>query len=436
MHDIYSQGSSEVDWNALAPVLEDAIDRLGENDRAAILLRFTERRSFPEIGVVLRLTEDAARKRVDRALDKLRAFLARRGLVSSSTALGFALASHTVVAAPPGLAALVAGTATAAAAASGPAAFGFLYLMSTTKFVAVAAVALVFAIGTSSYQVFALQRAEAAHQTLNANYAALFAERRDSERRAQLAADEVGRLNKAFQEERAAQEAEAAQIRRAAAEANAAKDAAAWDPVAQGDAFMARHPEVKQALLDRTRASLNFRYGPLFKTLELNPAQMEQLQALQLEMSGAFGPPLGENGEVLLLRSGMGVKSDEVTRVLRAILGEEGFRKYVDYERLSSGRMFTEQIAGALSFTDRPLTTSQADELTKVIASSQTAKNASQARRFDWDAIMAKAGGILEPSQLTALDGMRAQDEFQQAFNGFRASQAAPAASERNATAK
>jgi len=132
MHDALSKGPAEADWNQLAPVIEEAVDQLGESDRVAVLLRCIEQRTFGEIGAVLRLSEDAARKRVDRALEKLRVILGRSGVNSSAAALAGALTTHAVTAAPPGLATTVTGTAIAGALAPGSA-LSFLAFMSMTK---------------------------------------------------------------------------------------------------------------------------------------------------------------------------------------------------------------------------------------------------------------------------------------------------------------
>src|SRR6266487_1677810 len=62
----------EPDWERLRPVLEDAMHELGEKDRFAVLLRFFQNKSLKEVGAALDLTENAARMRVERALEKLR----------------------------------------------------------------------------------------------------------------------------------------------------------------------------------------------------------------------------------------------------------------------------------------------------------------------------------------------------------------------------
>ena len=69
------------------------MQKLAERDRMALLCRFFEGRSYAQIAAGLSLTEDAARMRVERALEKLRALLARRGLTSTRAALGLMLTS-------------------------------------------------------------------------------------------------------------------------------------------------------------------------------------------------------------------------------------------------------------------------------------------------------------------------------------------------------
>ncbi len=141
MQEIFSspQPGSDADWQKLAPVLDQAIGELGERDRDAVVLRFFEGRPFAEIGATLRLTEDAARMRVERALEKLRAGLDRRGINSTAAALGVALANQAAATAPAGVAASVAGAALAGAAGSGGAWLA-IFTMSKIKLGIVSAI--------------------------------------------------------------------------------------------------------------------------------------------------------------------------------------------------------------------------------------------------------------------------------------------------------
>jgi RNA polymerase sigma factor (sigma-70 family) len=87
-------------WTQIAPLLDDAISKLGEKDRNAILLRYFENKSAREMADVLRVDEPAAQKRVTRAVEKLRAFFAKRGVALSAAAIAGAVSAHSVQAAP------------------------------------------------------------------------------------------------------------------------------------------------------------------------------------------------------------------------------------------------------------------------------------------------------------------------------------------------
>ena len=91
-------------WAQLAPLLDDALAKLGETDRTALVLRFFENKTAREIAGALRMEEAAAQKRVARALEKLRATFVKRGVALTATAIAGAVAANSVQAAPAGLA--------------------------------------------------------------------------------------------------------------------------------------------------------------------------------------------------------------------------------------------------------------------------------------------------------------------------------------------
>jgi RNA polymerase sigma factor (sigma-70 family) len=140
-------------WEKLRPVIDEAMDALNERDREAVLLRFFEGKPLAEVGAQLTVSENAARMRVDRALEKLRAALAGRGVTSTGAALGVALANQATTAAPVGLAASVTGAALSSAATTsgGVAAVKILSFMSTTKIAA--GVAGIVAIAAATFAV-------------------------------------------------------------------------------------------------------------------------------------------------------------------------------------------------------------------------------------------------------------------------------------------
>lgn len=141
-------------WRELAPLLDEAVAKLSKTDREAILLRFYRQLPYAEMASALAIGEDAARKRVDRAVERLRGTLGRRGVTSAAGAAALAalLWSNTSsVAAPPGLV----GTATTLAfatpaTAASPAAAGANAVstgMTLSKFKITATFSILTAVG-------------------------------------------------------------------------------------------------------------------------------------------------------------------------------------------------------------------------------------------------------------------------------------------------
>jgi RNA polymerase sigma factor (sigma-70 family) len=144
-----SEGAPAPDWERIKPMLDGAIDELPEPDRAAVVLRFLEHREFSEIGLALKVSTDAARMRTERALEKLRALLARRGVTSTASVLGAIVANQPLVSAPAGIETALA-SASLSGSATGIGLFTSLASTMTTKIAATAIISgfLAFGIGT------------------------------------------------------------------------------------------------------------------------------------------------------------------------------------------------------------------------------------------------------------------------------------------------
>ena len=133
MSELLRNPAPEPAWDDLLPVLDEAMHKLGEKDRVAVLLRYFKNKSLKEVGTMLGLSENAARMRVERALEKLRAQLARKGVTSTATALALALTGNAATAAPTAfVSTLTSGSFASAAAASGTT-LTLLKLMTATK---------------------------------------------------------------------------------------------------------------------------------------------------------------------------------------------------------------------------------------------------------------------------------------------------------------
>jgi len=105
-------------WARVAPVVDESLAQLGESLRLAVVLRFFERRSMRDVAGRLGISEDAARQRVCRGLEKLRQALSRRSVVVPAAALAALLSARAVHAAPAGVAPTLASAASVASMAS------------------------------------------------------------------------------------------------------------------------------------------------------------------------------------------------------------------------------------------------------------------------------------------------------------------------------
>ena len=99
------------EWTHIEPLLDDAMAALDETDRSAILLRYFENKSFREVGQTLGTSDDAAQKRVGRAVERLREFFTKRNVTVGAGGLAVLISANAVQAAPVGLAATISAAA-------------------------------------------------------------------------------------------------------------------------------------------------------------------------------------------------------------------------------------------------------------------------------------------------------------------------------------
>ncbi len=112
--------ADEFNWEQIAPHLDEAMAKLGGKDRDAVLLRYFENKTFAEVGAAFGTNEDAARKRITRAVEKLRNYFSKRGVTLTAAILAGAVSANSIQAAPVALAK----TVTAVALVKGAAASG------------------------------------------------------------------------------------------------------------------------------------------------------------------------------------------------------------------------------------------------------------------------------------------------------------------------
>jgi len=141
------------DWAHIEPLLDEAMHALDDTDRTAVLLRYFENKSLREVGQALGTSDDAAQKRVSRAVERLREFFAKRGVTIGASGLVVVISANAVQAAPVGLAATI---STAAALAgitvvTSATATAVKAIAMTTLHKAIIGTAVIVAVGLGIY---------------------------------------------------------------------------------------------------------------------------------------------------------------------------------------------------------------------------------------------------------------------------------------------
>lgn len=368
------------DWGRIRPVLDDAMRELGEHDREAVLLRFFARRPFAEIGAALNLSEDAARMRVARALDKLHALLAKRGITSTSAALGVALTNEVAIAAPAGLAASVSSAALTGAAAAGVGSLAAaLYLMSASKvtlsIAAAGALAVGFAVhqsGQASAAAMEVERARDGYAAVRARVATLAAELKTAEQQKPEREAALARI--------AAEKAAAVTAARARqmAEEDRKKQAAALQQ------FLGSDPELLK--LRHEAAAAEYRSNFAWRAQVMGGKDA-------VEEGARKSADLAERNDV---RKQAGLEAEVAT-------GGPGPRN-------PDARRNSFAFASYQYHLDEPYSREQAARLESVLVDAQVSRepNLDQYSKFDWDKVVTGASSFLSPSQLEVLRAFQA----------------------------
>ncbi len=151
-------------WDEVSPLLDDAVGKLGRKDREVVLLRFYQQKALAEVGRELGISEDAAQKRVERAVGKLREKLAGKGVEVEAGSLGAMVLAHAVEGGPAGLVEKVmagigsgAGNGTAGLIAKGAEKMMVMAKVKVTAVVCMAAIAVAGIAAAAGISVVATQ---------------------------------------------------------------------------------------------------------------------------------------------------------------------------------------------------------------------------------------------------------------------------------------
>ncbi len=412
MNEINADDGAAADWERLRPVLDEALHGLSNADREAILLRYFQNRRLAEVGRRLGLSEDAARMRVDRALNKLQVVLGRRGITSTTTALGVVLANPLLTAAPEGMAASVTNTALAGVAvgagAGSAATAATIFMNAKTTLVAVAAV---LAIGFSLYEFSALRREREAA-------AGAQAELQAARQRAAEADRQMVTLRGEVEAARAAKSLLGFKPTLAGtpAPASTPDPAVTAAPASTGGFYLGSI--TREEARRRNGQSLDTNYAALYRQLNLTPAQREQFKNLMLDCEETsqrlFGKAVAEararnpnfdRAEQYEVFEALNAQTQaEQQAAVRQALGETAAQALQNYQATGPLRFVTKQLAANLFESDAPLLPAQADQLIEIMArNARGPAGKVELVALNVEATVAQASGLLSPVQLAEL---------------------------------
>ena len=160
MQSLLDQPDHDNVWPQLAPHLEAAMSRLAERDRTLLVLRYYENKTGAEAAALLGIREEAARKRTNRALEKLRRFFHQHGVDSTAATIAETISTHSMQAVPAALAKSVTAVAISKGAAASASTLtlmkGALKIMAWTKAktAIVASACVLLAAGTTTVTIY------------------------------------------------------------------------------------------------------------------------------------------------------------------------------------------------------------------------------------------------------------------------------------------
>ena len=406
--------AAEPDWEALRPLIDEVLDSLSKADREILILRYFRNRSFVDLAGLLSLTEDAARMRSMRALERLRAALAGRGIKSTAEALGLVLAQQAVGAAPLGLATRAAEGALAVAKGGVSATATALHLMNAAK----------VAMGVATVALLLASAATAVHEArAHGRTAALLVDAQQRAHAAEVRAQGVSRqLESAEHDEsklKSAVDAAASALEQARLKKEGATDIAA-----AGRDFIARNPDAQGLIIWHENARNAQRYAALFSSLGLARDKQSQFLGLvsqrsDLGLTWFTAPDTG--APAATLGAGPVLSADEIAARMRSLLGDDGYQAYQDFNRLGAAQALVQELAGTLYAGEAPISQSQGNQLVQVLAQSsadyRNGKPLWGTGQIGWDAALSNANSVLTEPQMDALRALRRTTAYEQAVN-------------------
>lgn len=409
-----SEGTT--DWDRLRLVLDDAMAELKDEDREAVLLRYFENHDFRKIGKALGVSDDAAQKRVSRALEKLHAEFARRGVTTTAIALAGALSAHAVTEAPAGLSVALSSSALTAAKA----------IAMTTIHKTIIGVALSAAIGAGFFEAHQNSVLQERVQALEKQNAPTFEQIRQLQRERDSATNQLVQANREIEQLKSGQlTAELLKLRSQVGILRQQLASAKNEAGNPGFFKMLSDPAMRDYIHTMQLSTIRARFGPLFKELKLTAEQTDNMiktmgNLYMTNCDKMYSLPQGTLGSAEIAQ-GFADREAELNKQLLPLIGEAGCKRLREYQDefpggatvdLVNGQLGANQLSDEQSTRLREIVKSEPFDLTRGISG-------------DWDPAfwgtqedienhllkvaesnqrtIQQASGFLTPDQLSAL---------------------------------
>jgi hypothetical protein len=350
MNQLLRDDTPPADWNRLQPVIEDAMHELDDRDRHAVLLRFFQNKTLNEVGAALNLTENAARMRVDRALDKLRGKLARHGITTTATALSAVVAANAVQAAPAGFAATISAAAIAGSAVqTSTLIVATKTIVMTTLQKTIVAAALAAAVGTGIYAIHQGAQLRGQIRSLEEQQAPMTAQIQQLQRERDAATKRAAALT----EELVGAKKNPSEVLKLRGEVGALRQEKA---IAAGQSALNKltaNPEARKALRDQQKMGMSALYSDLAKRLSLTPDQTGQLNDLLadhvMDSIDLITQALHDKDTRGQIDQLFATQDSALRDQLQALIGADGLAQYQDYTKNLLSTVTAAQFAGSLT---------------------------------------------------------------------------------------
>jgi len=374
MEQLLTNSESSADWEQIRPALDEALDRLGDEDREALLLRYFKNQDFRAVGLALGMSDDAAQKRVSRALERLREFFTKRNVTIGASGLVVVISANAVQAAPAGLAATISTAAalagTTLATTTTATAIKTIAMTPIQKALITATIAAVAGAGIYEARQAATMRSQV--QTLKQQQAPSTEQLRQLQRERDDAPNRLTALIAENEQLKASQKA--AELLKLRGEVGSLRQSlanmAATNRPSVGLSALMRDPAMKEYIHQKQLKAVKERYAPLVQQLNLTPEDTEKFtqlvgDALLKGTDLASSLTQGDGNRVQTLKA-MADTRTEMQNQLQALLGEAGYAQYTQFNQAIPAQTMVKLLNQQLG--DNGLSDDQSAHLAQIVA--------------------------------------------------------------------